>query len=823
MDGSKVKAYSLAGSGIAATVTMILLAMALAQRDARTQDSLPIEGQPSYANQTVEGITHDLSETPDSWPPPPPVVRGNDSMPGSEYGGTSTRGADPSNPFRSPASLVAYSQQQKENPPATLAEPPGFGAGPSLPSLGASPTLPGSPLPSGSPLPTPLPSNISTGNALPSTSLPPTTSALPPETNAALPSDLSPSPFSAPRSLPSAGTPLPTAPTTSTPLPNALPPELGSSGAARSYEGNALPGPSALEGGPATARLQPPTLPNESIDPQSQPSSVLPNQPLPTTPMRSFDNVPPPLSEGDTLGGNSANRSAQDIPEPMPRSNTTPKDLPTSSTRSSLSDRSEISSLSAIPVGAGTVFASPAPGVRHLDGAQNPSMEIQKRAPAEVQVGLPATFTILVRNVGSATAFDVAVHDAVPRGAKLVRTNPTAQVDGSGKLLWKLGEIAAGAEQVLTVELVPEAEGELGSVASVTFAAQASVRTMSTLPKLVVKQTAAESVLGGETVRIQIEVTNTGTGTARGVELEEDVPANMRHSSGSSTLGMTLGDLAPGESERVEIELTAVSAGQAINKVRAISTNQAASESSATIAVVLPKLAVQLEGPRLRYLERQATYRATISNTGTAIANNVGLTLYLPRGMEFISAANDGTYMPDQHAVEWSLVELGAGAMATTEVALLPVQEGEFVLRMQGTADGVNSDPIDKKVQVEGQSELAFSIEDDNDPIETDGFTTYLIRISNTGTRMDSDVQLVLELPEGSKSEQVHAPVNHQASQKAIVFAPIPAMQPKDQQVYRVSVRHTREGTHVVRAQLKSKNRPVPVVKEESTQVYMDN
>jgi hypothetical protein len=47
-------------------------------------------------------------------------------------------------------------------------------------------------------------------------------------------------------------------------------------------------------------------------------------------------------------------------------------------------------------------------------------------------------------------------------------------------------------------------------------------------------------------------------------------------------------------------------------------------------------------------------------------------------------------------------------------------------------------------------------------------------------------------------------------------------MQAKDQQTIRVSVRHTREGTHVVRAQLKSKLRPVAVSKEESTQVYRD-
>lgn len=449
-------------------------------------------------------------------------------------------------------------------------------------------------------------------------------------------------------------------------------------------------------------------------------------------------------------------------------------------------------------------------------------MEIQKRAPSEVQVGQPATFTIMVRNVGTATAYDVNVVDSVPKGAKLVRTNPQAQVNGSNGLVWKLGEMPAGSDKVLTLELIPETEGEIGSVASVTFAAQASVRTMSTQPKLVVKQLLEPLVLGGDSLRIMIEIANVGTGTARDVRLQEDVPENMRHATGSRALELNLGDLAPGESEKRDIELTAVSAGKVRNVIRALSENAATGESSADIEVVLPKLDVAIEGASLRYLERQVTYTLHVANSGTAIAKNVELLLYLPSGLQFNSTINEGAYLPSQHAVRWELAELAAGAKATTEVTLLPVEEGSFMLRMQSAADGIQAETAQKPVRVEGQSELTFSIEDDNDPIETDGKTTYIVKISNIGTRVDKNVELAIDLPEGAIVEQIDAPVDYKASQRNIVFAPIAQIKAKDRFAIRFSVRHTREGTHVVRAQLKSQLRPVVVSKEESTQVYID-
>lgn len=467
-------------------------------------------------------------------------------------------------------------------------------------------------------------------------------------------------------------------------------------------------------------------------------------------------------------------------------------------------------------------MSSGAPGARQFDGSQNPSLEIVKRAPSEVQVGIPATFTAIVRNVGTSTAFEVEVLDTVPRGAKLVRTLPQAERTSAEGLVWKLGELAAGQETTIHMELVPESEGEIGSVASVKFAAQASVRTMSTLPKLSIKQWAPSEILGGDTITIGIEIANIGTGTAKEVELEESVPAPFRHATGARSLGLDVGDLAPGESQRYEIELTAVEAARVSNMIRATARNAASSESSQPIEIRAPKLQLQLNGPRIRYLERPAPFEAVIENIGTAVARDLYIVAYLPRGLHFSSANNEGTYLPEQHAIAWNLAELAAGTRAKTEFTVLPVEEGKSLVRMTSDAEGLGVEGIERDVQVEGQSELTFDIDDDHDPIETDGVTTYTVHMNNIGTRPDQNVVLSVEIPDGSTVEQVESAVKYRVQGRSVLFDPYPTLPPKDRAVVKVRVRHSREGTHVFRASIQSALRPVPVLKEESTKVYID-
>jgi uncharacterized repeat protein (TIGR01451 family) len=141
---------------------------------------------------------------------------------------------------------------------------------------------------------------------------------------------------------------------------------------------------------------------------------------------------------------------------------------------------------------------------------------------------------------------------------------------------------------------------------------------------------------------------------------------------------------------------------------------------------------------------------------------------------------------------------------------------------LQCQADGIQAEPFEKPIKVDGQSELAFSIDDENDPIETDGQTTYIIRLSNVGTRSDQNVIVQLELPSGAQVVNVRAHVGNQASGGRLNFDPIPELKAKDQAVFQVTVKLPTEGTQVARAFVRSQIRPTPVVKEESTEVYLD-
>ena len=107
---------------------------------------------------------------------------------------------------------------------------------------------------------------------------------------------------------------------------------------------------------------------------------------------------------------------------------------------------------------------------------QSPSITIQKLSPPEIQVGKRCTFAIRVQNTGQRTAQNVEIHDEIPLGTELVGTAPRASISGSN-VIWELGTLSVGEERTVEMELIPTEEGELGSVATVLLAAQASAKS----------------------------------------------------------------------------------------------------------------------------------------------------------------------------------------------------------------------------------------------------------------------------------------------------------------------------------------------------------
>ncbi len=244
-------------------------------------------------------------------------------------------------------------------------------------------------------------------------------------------------------------------------------------------------------------------------------------------------------------------------------------------------------------------------------------MTIEKSAPTEIQVGKEATFQVKVRNTGPVQADDVQVTDVVPQGTRLVNTTPTTSSGPRGEIVWKVGDMKPGEEKTLQIQVMPLEEGEIGSTAVVQFRSAASVRTVATKPELVLDVKAPQQVMIGSDVKLQIKLSNPGTGAASKVVLSAKIPPSFQHPAGNE-LEFEVGDFHPGESRDLDLSVHAVQAGPTAITLAASGDASLYVDKTANIDVIAPLLKVKLAGPAMRYLDRQAKYTVSVDNPGTA-------------------------------------------------------------------------------------------------------------------------------------------------------------------------------------------------------------
>merc|ERR1712091_427514 len=97
------------------------------------------------------------------------------------------------------------------------------------------------------------------------------------------------------------------------------------------------------------------------------------------------------------------------------------------------------------------------------------------------------------------------------------------------------------------MEVMPQLEGDIGSVASVTFRADATVRSRVTKPALEIIAEPPQPTLIGEMMAVDISLSNPGTGTATGVILEGILPDSVSHPAGRE-VEFDVEQLEPGSS-----------------------------------------------------------------------------------------------------------------------------------------------------------------------------------------------------------------------------------------------------------------------------------
>jgi uncharacterized repeat protein (TIGR01451 family) len=481
----------------------------------------------------------------------------------------------------------------------------------------------------------------------------------------------------------------------------------------------------------------------------------------------------------------------------------------------------------AIDVGApallneGSAEGAGRPGHKQLEGMQSPTLTMEKIAPKEIQVGKPAVFQVKVRNAGRVPAQAVEIRDEVPQGAQLVSTSPQAKRGVQGELIWALGTLDPGEEASVQMELTPTAEGEIGSVATVHFHAAASSRTRVTRPELVLEVLGAKQVMIGEDWVISIKVTNAGSGAATGVVLTERIPENFSHPAGTE-LEYEVGELKPKQSRELDLNLKAIKPGQVTNVLVATGDGQLQAQHQTRMEVVAPGLEVSMEGPKKRFLERQATYKFTVTNPGTASAREVELVTYLPKGLKFVEANNSGQYDPKTRTVHWLLEELPAKELGSVTLTTMPIEAGEQTVRVQGKAQSGLSAEKEEAILIEGVAALLFQVVDIADPIEVGGETTYEIHVVNQGSKAATRVQVSAIFPPQVKPISAEGPARHMIEGSRVQFQELPRLAPKADTTFRVRAKGMQPGDARVHVQLLSDEMTSPVTKEESTRVFGD-
>lgn len=467
------------------------------------------------------------------------------------------------------------------------------------------------------------------------------------------------------------------------------------------------------------------------------------------------------------------------------------------------------------------------PGDRQLEGIQAPSLTIEKLSPIEIQLNQQASFEIIVRNIGRVTAEEVQVVDQVPAGCEFVRSTPQTQPQGKTQSLsWNLGILRPGQEKKIVFQLKPTQPGEMGSVAQVTFATQASMRTLVTKPVLEIVHQAEATHLIGDSVILDVIVINKGDGPAKNVLIQQKVPEQLEFPDGlpSASRGIEyeIGTLMPGKSQRVKLALKAANIGKIQSIMYASAEGGLRAQHELPIEVIAPKLVTQSSGPKKRFLKRSATHEFRVANQGTANATNVQLIAKLPSGLRFVQANNQGRYDSEGHAVYWSLAELAQNIEAKVELKTMPVDVGNQPIKFESSADLEIKSALEHDLSVEHLVDVFFEIDDVIDPIEIGGNTSYRVRVVNQGTKAATNIRLQIDFPTGLAPSSVNGSLRHTIRGQQVIFEPINSMNPNDELSFMINSRGQSVGDHRVVVSMQTDGRTSPVSKQESTRVYSD-
>jgi uncharacterized repeat protein (TIGR01451 family) len=340
--------------------------------------------------------------------------------------------------------------------------------------------------------------------------------------------------------------------------------------------------------------------------------------------------------------------------------------------------------------------------VRHTTAQVNsytvtePQLELAVSGPESVHVGEPASQTLVIKNPGSGTATNVTIDALIPAGLEHA-TGEHLQMDigslnpGEVRSVRLVMAAVAGGNHIVQVE----AKADSGLVR--TAAAEVSVIA----PSLQAGISGPSLRYLGREAEYTLRVHNDGSAATDFVQVNHRIPEGfefVRANRGATfdantrVLNWYVGRLESGESLDLSLALLPTAAGEFIHLVRATSEMGAHSDAQLTTRVqgaasLVVKVA-DLDDPV--EVETETAYEITVTNEGTAAAQDVGLTCELPQGLAFLKAEGPADHKLQNEFIGFRPVtELAPGKSLNYRVFVKGAVAGDQRFRCRLTSESL--------------------------------------------------------------------------------------------------------------------------------------
>jgi uncharacterized repeat protein (TIGR01451 family) len=466
-----------------------------------------------------------------------------------------------------------------------------------------------------------------------------------------------------------------------------------------------------------------------------------------------------------------------------------------------------------------------------LASNQTPILNADIRGPKQILIGREAVYRVRLQNQSDVPAEGIVATVRIPAGAEIMNANATQGVvqqsqntQNKGQMQWQIAKLDRHASETLEVRLVPRENRPLELGVTWTIAPVGSRAVVEVQePKLQLEVAGPNEVYFDRPQVFKLTISNPGTGPAENVKIEL-MPPDAKDSAAKDTItSHPLGDLPPGGSQTVEVELTAREAGKLFVKALATAEGGLSSNASKEVFCRKPELEVDWRGPATKYAGTLATYFLRVRNPGTAPAEDVTVKCSLPEGAEFTSASEGQLFDTKTREISWRVGTLRPGDDNYMEVKCILKNAGANQLKITAaTAAGNLTDTKTASTNVVALADLKLDVTDPSGPVAVGSPALYEIHIRNRGANSAKDINVVGLFSEGIEPEQAEGAM-YTVADGRVSFKTVEELAAGREIVLRIRAHAVQPGTHIFRAEVLCRDLEIKLAAEETTRFYNDD